>query len=97
MVQNSYGTLWRGGGLAFSYYLQLYLMRHQKWQGCLLGRSIRYLSGRMEPRCQMGTLEVQSRVRGEDSVFHHGESSGWIVSNPSFMYMNMFLSVQIRR
>ena len=95
MVQNSYCTLWRGGRLAFSHYLQLYLMRNQKWQGRLLGRSIRHLSSRMEPRCQMGTLEVQSRVRGEDGFFHHGESPGWIVSNPSFTYINMFLSVQI--
>jgi len=56
----------------------------QKWQGRLLGRSIRYLSSRVEPWCKVGTLEMQSRVRGEDGVFHDGESSGWIVSNPFF-------------
>ena len=27
---------------------------------------------------------MQSRVRGEDGIFHDGENSGWIVSNPSF-------------
>jgi hypothetical protein len=55
------------------------------------------LSSRMEPGCKMGTLEVQSRIRGQDGFFHHGESSGWIVSNLSFTYMVIFLPVQIRR